>query len=120
MTANLIAHYLVLLALAFLLEAPVYLLILRGSFPAGRLVLAAFIINLLTNPASNYVYLRWGVEVLVIEIAVVIAEAGLLVALVRCRPRRALWTSLAANLTSWALGVPIYPRVMEVIGQMAR
>ena len=54
MTANLVVHYALLLALAILLEGPVYLLLLRGRVPARRLLLVALVVNLLTNPLANF------------------------------------------------------------------
>ena len=120
MGMNVVAHYAVLLALAIALEAPVYVLLLRGVAPVRRLVLAAFVINALTNPASNLIYRRWTIPIPVLELVVVAVEAVLLAMLFRCRPGRALMTSGAANLTSWVLGVPMYYHVMRLMARLVR
>lgn len=117
MTANVAVHYALLLTLAVLLEAPVYLILLRGRFPARRLLLVALVVNLITNPLANFVYLTWDVEIWALEVGVILAEAALLLAFLRCSMARAAALSLVANLTSWLLGVPLYTTIMGLIGR---
>lgn len=118
MTANLAAHYLVLFTLAVLLEAPAYLLMFWRRIPTRRLLLAAGLVNLITNPLSNFLYLMWDTPIALLELVVVLAEAGLLLVFLRCSVGRAAALSLVANLTSWLLGGPLYTSIMRLIARV--
>jgi hypothetical protein len=92
---------LILFVVSFLVEWVIVSLIL---WKLNRKVFGiVFLINLFTWPIANFFY-GIGLNLLVIEVAVTILEAILLVILLRVKYLRAAITSLVANVVSTLLG----------------
>ena len=101
------------LALTLLIEVPVaWLRGLKGRRALGAVVL----VNVITNPAINYVLLVVGrlasnrvywVAVAVLEVLVVLAEWRLLLWVLGGSPRRLLVTSALMNAASFTVGLGV-------------
>ncbi len=81
-------------------------------------VLISVLCNVLTNPAANLTfaaftrdldYFKSWILLIAVELTVVLTEAWLYIMLINGSRKRLLFTSLAANLFSFAVGLMLYP-----------
>lgn len=95
----------------FLLELPIYLLLLRGLKSLRQILLINLVVNLATHPIVffgipllliNGTYLQY---LIIAEIFAPAVEAWLLFQIFKIRPGRAILAALLANLFSWGVGV---------------
>jgi hypothetical protein len=92
-------------ALTVLIEWPMLAWLSRLGL--RRTGLFCLLMNGVTWGVAMGVLARWPVPVPALEAAVIVAEAALLAGFWHWSWRRALPISLALNLTSWLLGVPL-------------
>jgi hypothetical protein len=85
------------------LEALVWYVILKKN--AAELVFYSVLINSLTLPLTQYLYLYYLDNLLLMEALVVLAEVPLLYLLLRVTPRQAFYLSFLANLVSALVGL---------------
>jgi hypothetical protein len=108
-----LGRYLIALLLTIAIEGVVAWLF---GFRTGRALLAVTMINCVTNPALNFLFLflAWlGVEVrlplvVLLEVLVVMVEWGLYVYVFEHPKGRLFLLSLAANATSFLAGLLLF------------
>ncbi len=88
------------------LEALVWYVILKKN--AIKLVFYSVLINSLTLPLAQYLYLYFLDNLLVTEVLVVLVEVPLLYLLLRVTPRQALYLAVSANLVSGLVGLLLF------------
>jgi hypothetical protein len=87
-------------------EALVWWIILKSK--PGELVFYSILINSLTLPLAQYLYLYFLENLLLIEALVVLLESFLIYLLLSVTPRRALYLAVVANLSSILVGLVVY------------
>ncbi|MEN6329800.1 MAG: hypothetical protein ABFC91_05850, partial [Methanobacteriaceae archaeon] len=73
----------------------------------AQLVFYSVIINSLTLPLAQYVYLNFLENLMLMEIQVVLVETFLLYLLLRVKLRQAIYLSVVANLVSTLVGLVV-------------
>ncbi len=95
-----------LFIIAFLLTVLIEFIVAAIYIKKDPLIifLAIFLINLITNPIMNYLYIYESVNLVVLETAVIAVESILITPLLRLPYLRALMLSIIMNLLSFGLG----------------
>lgn len=85
------------------LEAVVWWIFLKGK--PGPLVFYSVLINSLTLPLAQYLYLNFLDNLPVMEFLVVLVETILIYLLLRVKPHQAFYLAVVANLVSALVGL---------------
>lgn len=94
------------LALTLAIEVPLVVWeVARGGGSPRRAALVALGANLATHPVAWHAHTAWAAPVLLVEAAVVAAEAVAFALLLRIGPLRAVLLSVGANALSYGAGL---------------
>lgn len=115
--------YLSALLLTIIIEGGVYIILSKLNIvtPSLRsLIIIAVIVNTATNPLMNFIYLRYGVSIIILETGVVITEAFLIYIIykllsIRSPSYEPFAISFSANLVSIAIGTPLLSLFISMI-----
>jgi hypothetical protein len=86
------------------LEALVWWVVLKNK-PARQVVFYSVLINSLTLPLAQYLYLFFLDNLLMMEVLVVLMETPLIYLLLEVEARRAFFLAVVANLVSALVGL---------------
>lgn len=97
--------YPLVLITTILIEFVVLLLFFKDF---KKVLLYSILINSLTNPLANLFYQNFGINVILIEVCVFLAEGFLIMLLFRTKWEKAFLVSFVANLVSFLIGLILF------------
>lgn len=104
---NIFPFFIIALLFTIIFEFGIAVIFLRKNI--FHILIAIIIVNLITNPIMNYLYIYESVNIIVLETAVIAVESILIAFLLRLSYLRALMLSIIMNLLSFGFGYLVSP-----------